>query len=92
MEGLEGLKAGKQQAWTPLKSYWCVLHALACGVRDAKKVFGAFGGFEAWQTAGLNAIKKRGLGALACGVSVAKKAFGAFGGFEGWQTAGLKAI
>ena len=30
----------------------------ACGVRGTKKAFGGFGGFEAWQTAGLNAKKK----------------------------------
>ena len=30
----------------------------ACGVGGAKKAFGGFGGFEAWQTAGLNAKKK----------------------------------
>ena len=30
----------------------------ACRVRGAKKAFGRFGGFEAWQTAGLNAKKK----------------------------------
>ena len=30
----------------------------ACGVGGAKKEFGAFGVFEAWQTAGLNAKKK----------------------------------
>ena len=30
----------------------------ACGVGGAKKAFGAFGEFEAWQTARLNANKK----------------------------------
>ena len=66
------------------------LGAFACGIRGAKKAFGAFGGFDGWQTAGLNA--NMGLGAFACGVGGAKKAFGAFGafgGFGGWQTAGL---
>ena len=32
--------------------------SFACGVGGAKKEFGAFGVFEAWQTAGLNAKKK----------------------------------
>ena len=32
--------------------------AFACGVGGAKKAFGGFGAFEAWQTAGLNANKK----------------------------------
>ena len=31
------------------------LGAFACGVWGAKKAFGGFGAFEAWQTAGLNA-------------------------------------
>ena len=55
------------------------LGAFACGVGGAKKAFGGFGAFEAWQTAGLNANIKSyycGLGAFACGVGGAKKAFG----------------
>ena len=35
------------------------LGAFACGVGGAKKAFGGFGGFDGWQTAGLNANKKR---------------------------------
>ena len=54
---------------------------MACGVGAAKK---AFGGFEGWQTARLNAKEKL----LIYGVGAAKNAFG---GFEGWQTAGLNA-
>jgi len=34
------------------------LVSFACGVEGAKKEFGAFGVFEAWQTARLNAKKK----------------------------------
>ena len=99
---LEGLKPGKRQAWTPVKSYWCRLEGRekaidaalvrwpsGCGV--PKKLLEGFGGFEAWQTAGLNASSKLlmslwrpgkscwcGLGALACGVRGTKKAFGGF--------------
>ena len=100
-----GLNASKKllmAPWRPRKSCWCGLGALACGVKSSKKVFGGFWkgfgkflegfeGFEAWQTAGLNASKKLlmapwrlrkscwcGLGALACGVKSAKKAFGGF--------------
>ena len=58
LERLEGLRRGKRQAWTPIKSYWWGPGAFACGVRGAKKAFGAFGRFEAWQTAGVNAKKK----------------------------------
>ena len=65
----------------------------ACGVRGAKKAFGSFGGFEAWQTAGLNAKKKLlmwpwclGLRSWGC-----QKGIWSFGGFEAWQAAGLNA-
>ena len=81
------MKPGKRQASTPKKS------SFACGVGGAKKAFGGFGAFEAWQTAGLNANKKLliSLGAFACGIGGTKKAFGGFGAFEAWQTAGLNA-
>ena len=52
LEGLKGLRPGKQQAW--IKSYWWGPGAFACGVGVAKKA--------SWQTAGLNANKKRLLG------------------------------
>ena len=58
LERLEGLRPGKRQAWTPIKSYWWGPGAFACKVRGAKKAFGGFGKFEAWQTAGVNAKKK----------------------------------
>ena len=66
----------------------------ACGVGGAKKAFGRFGAFQAWQTAGLNAKKKLLMWLwclFACGVGGAKKAFGAFGGWlwclclRGWE-------
>ena len=60
------------------------LGAFACGVGGAKKVFGTFGGLDGWQTAALNANKKRLIGG-------AKKVFGGFGGFDGWQTEALNA-
>jgi hypothetical protein len=56
----------------------------ACGVGGAKKAFGRFGAFQAWQTAGLKAKYKLLMwlwGLFACGVGGAKKAFGAFGGW-----------
>ena len=28
LEGFKGLRAGKRQAWTPIRSHWCV--ALGC--------------------------------------------------------------
>ena len=45
------------RGWGCQKGVWR-LGAFACGVRGAKKAFGAFGRFEAWQTAGVNAKKK----------------------------------
>ena len=52
------------------------LGAFACGVGGSKKAFGAFGGFDGWQTAGLNAKKKRliyGPWCFACGVGAPKR-------------------
>ena len=85
LEGLEGLTPGKWQASTPIRT---------------KKAFRGFGRFDAWQTAGFNAIKiycLEGLEGLTPGKRQAstpistKKAFGAFGGFDAWQTAGSNA-
>ena len=96
---LKGLKPGKRQAWTPVKSYWCRLEGKKRAVDEAlvpwragsgvgKEPLEGFEGFEAWQTAGLNASDKLlmspwrpikncwcGLGALACGVQGCQKCF-----------------
>ena len=77
------------------------------GAKRVLELFGAFGAFHGWQTAGLNASKKTmdvawkakksygyGLGAWACGGMMGAKWFwslGVFGAFHGWQTAGLNA-
>ena len=69
------------------------LGAFACGVGGAKKAFGGFGAFEAWQTAGLNANKKLliSLGAFACGVGGTKRRLEGLEGLTPGQTAGLNA-
>ena len=56
-EEADGMQNQKQEPHTKMwgKSYWWGPGAFACGVGGAKKAFGAFGGFDAWQTAGLNA-------------------------------------
>ena len=56
--------------------------------------FEAFEGFEAGQTAGLNALKNRWLGCVAARVALERPAggFEAFEGFEAGQTAGLNAL
>ena len=36
----KGLRAGKRQAWTPIRSHWCGLGVpVGCGMRHAKKMF-----------------------------------------------------
>ena len=72
------------------------------GLLEGLEGFGRYGGFEAWQTAALNAYKKpllRPWGALEpllwpCGdfcVREWRMLGGGFGGFEAWQTAALNA-
>ena len=66
---LKGLKPGKRQAWTPVTSYWCgvegqekavdvALVPWRAGSGAPKEPLDGFRGFEAWQTAGLNASNK----------------------------------
>ena len=80
LEGLEGLRPGKRQAWTPRKSYWWGL-----GLGVPKGI---------WSVCRVACLAKRqawtprksywcGLGVFACGVGGAKKA--------PWQTAHLNA-
>ena len=85
-EGLEGLRAGKRQALTPLKTDgWGVwlrelpwkglregLERVAARVAVERPAggFGGFGRFEGGQTAGLNALKNRWLGRVAVRVAV----------------------
>ena len=98
---------------TPVTIYWCRVEGQGKAVDVALvrwpagqrcqeslwMILEGFEGFEAWQTARLNASKKLlmspwrprkscwcGLGALACGVRGAKKAFGGF--WKVWK--GLK--
>ena len=106
LEGLEGLRPGKRQPWTPIRSHccgrgvllshccglvvalWWLLPAgvarvgligipFPCGVGQTFGGVGRFGGFEAWQTAALNAYKRShccGRGVLlshCCGLVVA---------------------
>ena len=53
LEGFYGLRAGKRQAWTPIRRHWCVVWPWsACWLQDE-----AWQGslvFKAWQTAGLD--------------------------------------
>ena len=59
-KGFKGLRAGKRQAWTPIRSLWCGLGVpVGCGIRHAKRMFKQ--GFEAcnaWRMAGWTAHKK----------------------------------
>ena len=77
---LKGLRAGKRQARTPLKTDGWGMERPAEG----------FAGFEGGQTAGSNVLKNRWLGHVAARVVVA--GFEAFEGFEGGQTAGSNAL
>ena len=78
-EGFRGLRPGKRQAWTPFTTEGSGLSAWSKLPRVV---------FEAWQTAGLNALNYRGQWPE----RLVEAAAEGFRGFEAWQTAGLNAL
>ena len=69
-------RAGKRQAWTPIRSHWCGHGVLVgCGIRHAKRMLKRWKGLKR-VTRGLDAQKKPwcGLGVLVgCGLRHAKR-------------------
>ena len=74
---LRHLRPGKRQAWTPLATE-------TSGLSACSKLPRAFEAFEAWQTAGLNALSNRGQW-RECLLEAAAQRLR-------WQTAGLNAL